>query len=107
MFILIGMTIGYLFSSQETAILAALFIISGSLFFSNTVLPLETISQYVKWIVALNPFVLGESILKKILIFGFSLEDLTDLLLNLVKFIVVMAVLTYASIKYYKKKLTK
>lgn len=105
MFIFIGMAIGYLFSSQETAILAALFVISGSLFFSNTVLPLETISSYVKWIVALNPFVLGEAILKKVLIFGFKLNEVTDLIWNLLKFIGFAIIVVYVALKYYKKTL--
>lgn len=105
LFIFIGMIIGYLFNSQETAILASLFIISASLFFSNTILPLETVSSYLQWLVAINPFVLGEEILKKILIFGFSLADVKDLLWGLVEYVIIMVVAVYASLKIYKRGL--
>ncbi len=105
LFIFIGMVIGYLFNSQETAILASLFVVSASLFFSNTILPLETVSIYLQWLVAINPFVLGEEILKKILVFGFSLADVKDLLWGLVQYIIIMVVLVYASLKIYKRGL--
>lgn len=105
LFILMGMAIGYLFNSQETAILASLFVVSASLFFSNTILPLETVSGYLQWLAAINPFVLGEEILKKILVFGFSLTDVKDLLWGLAEYIAVMAIIVYASLKIYKRRL--
>lgn len=68
-FILLGMVIGYLFRSEETANLAAISISSLLLFFSNTILPIESLPQTIVKIVNYNPFVMGEKILKQLIIF--------------------------------------
>lgn len=68
-FILLGMVIGYLFRSEETANLAAISISSLLLFFSNTILPIESLPQAIIKIVNYNPFVMGEKILKQLIIF--------------------------------------
>lgn len=74
LFISIGMTIGYIFKSQETSTLGAISV--GSLLFllSNIILPLESIPKLFADIVALSPFVISISVFKKIIIFsrGFS-----------------------------------
>lgn len=74
LFISIGMTIGYIFKSQETSTLGAISV--GSLLFllSNIILPLESIPKLFADIVALSPFVVSISVFKKIIIFsrGFS-----------------------------------
>ncbi len=77
-FIFLGMIIGYLFKSEETSILAAISISSLCLFFSNTILPLETLPGFIKNITAYNPFVLGENLLRKIMIFQTGLPALQD-----------------------------
>lgn len=104
LFILMGLFIGYVFNSQETATLASLFTVSGALLFSNTILPLEAIPAAMKKVVLLNPFVLSESVIKKVLIFGFSLEKVQMLLLTLGAFIALFFVLTMVALKLYKKK---
>ena len=47
-FILLGMIVGYLFSSEETATIGAISLGTILLFFSNTIIPLETISYCFK-----------------------------------------------------------
>ncbi|MDO8555870.1 MAG: ABC transporter permease [Nanoarchaeota archaeon] len=78
LFIFIGMILGYLFKSEETSILAAISISSLCLFFSNTILPLETLPGFIKHLTNYNPFVLGENILRKIMIFQTGLPALND-----------------------------
>jgi ABC-2 type transport system permease protein len=68
-FTFVGMIIGYIFTSEETSTLAAISIGSIFLFLSNVILPLETMPSYVQGIAKLNPFVLGESLLRKAIIF--------------------------------------
>ncbi|MBI5391770.1 ABC transporter permease [Candidatus Woesearchaeota archaeon] len=107
MFVLMGMVIGYIFNSQETATLASLFLVSGSLLFSNTILPLETIPAAIKKLLIWNPFVLSESILKKIFVFGFSLQNIQVYLQNVIIYSAVFLVLAYITLKLYKRKIRR
>src|SRR3989344_2567869 len=43
LFVLLGMVLGYIFNNQETSTLGAMFVSSILLFFSNTILPLESL----------------------------------------------------------------
>ena len=78
-FIFLGMLIGYLFNTKQTVTLAA--ISSGliMLFFSNTILPLETLSSATRKLIFYNPFILGESMLKKILLFNADFAGVSQL----------------------------
>lgn len=78
MFIFLGMIIGYMFRSEETNNLAAISVASIILFFSNTVLPLETLPTLINKITGYNPFVMGEALLRKIIIFQSSLYSLSQ-----------------------------
>ena len=69
LFTLIGMLIGHIFKSEETATLAAISTGSVFLFLSNIILPLESMPAYVRNIAQYNPFVLGENVLRKTIIF--------------------------------------
>jgi len=69
-FVLIGMFIGFVFKSEETATLGAISIGSILLFFSNAILPIETLPVGIRDIARFNPFVLSVSILKRIMLFG-------------------------------------
>ncbi|MEK6812928.1 MAG: ABC transporter permease [Nanoarchaeota archaeon] len=81
LFIFLGMIIGYLFRSEETSILAAISISSIFLFFSNTILPLETLPVVIKKIASYNPFVIGESMLKKLMVFQSGIAGVQEMLL--------------------------
>lgn len=69
-FILIGMFIGFVFNSEETATLGTISVGSLMLFFSNAILPIETLPVGIRDIAKFNPFVLSTSVLKKIMLFG-------------------------------------
>ncbi len=77
LFIFMGMLIGYMFNTKETVTLTALSAGIILLFFSNTILPLETLSSVTRKIVFYNPYVLGESILKKLLLFNASFSEIS------------------------------
>ena len=70
-----------LFRSEETSILAAISISSIFLFFSNTILPLETLPVVIKKIASYNPFVIGESMLKKLMVFQSGIAGVQEMLL--------------------------
>lgn len=77
-FIFIGMAVGYLFNSEETSILASISIGSVFLFLSNTILPLESMSQYILGIAKYNPFVLSSDLLREMLFFKPAIETLAN-----------------------------
>jgi len=83
-FILLGMLFGYLFSTKQTVTLAAITAGIIMLFFSNTILPLETLSSYTRSLLQYNPFIMGESILKKLLLFGSPASSITTTSLILI-----------------------
>ena len=92
-FILLGMIVGYLFSSEETATIGAISLGTILLFFSNTIIPLETISSGFKELVNYNIFVIGESILRKLILFESSLSGVKNELGILAVYILVFALL--------------
>jgi len=103
-FILMGMFIGYLFRSEETSMLATISLAGLFLFFSSTILPLETLPESLKRIADLNPFVISEGILKKIMLFNSSLGVISDALLILGGYILLMIALVYGAQKLSKSK---
>ncbi|HLD15762.1 MAG TPA: ABC transporter permease [Candidatus Nanoarchaeia archaeon] len=74
-FISIGLIIGYLFRSEETGTLAAISLSSIMLFLSNTILPLESMPAIFKQVALYNPFVIGEDLLRKALLFNYPLKS--------------------------------
>ncbi len=75
-FTFVGMIIGYMFNSEETAILASISMGSLSLFVSGILLPIEALSSTVRSIVSLNPFVIAEKLLREIFIFSSPLSSI-------------------------------
>ena len=101
-FILLGMFIGYIFKNSETSNMASISIAAILLFFSSTVLPLETLPTTIREIVKYNPFVLGESLLRQVIIFKETLEASYLIMSIFVLYIAVLAVLTYFTRKLNK-----
>ncbi len=73
LFTFIGMVIGYVFSSEETATLADISIGTIFLLLSSVIIPLESMPEYFIMIAQFNPFVLAEVALRKLIIFNYSL----------------------------------
>ncbi len=74
-FTFIGMIIGYLFTSEETGVLASISLGSILLLFSGVILPLEAVPAAVRAIAAYNPFVLAEKLVREIFLFNTPLGD--------------------------------
>ena len=64
-FTLIGMMIGYIFTSEDTGTLASISTGSLFLFVSGVVLPLENIPSGIRQITYFNPFVIGEKLIRE------------------------------------------
>ncbi len=95
LFILIGISIGYFSKSQESANVFSLVIILILLFFSNTILPLESIPLSLKNIILFNPFVIAEAALKKIIIFGFTVKEVSKNIIDLAIYNVILLIISY------------
>ena len=104
-FIFLGMFIGYLFRSEETTIFAAVLIAAVLMFFSNTILPIETISSKFNQFAIFNPLVVSEIALKKVILFEFNVFVILPELYILGGFFLVFVILTYISRKATKRML--
>ncbi len=104
-FILLGMIIGYMFRTSETANLAAISISSLMLFFSNAILPLETLPTYIKSVVIFNPFVVIESMLKKVILYNSNLVDQGWNFMILVGYIMLFGLIAYLASEATKRRL--
>jgi len=97
------MVLGYIFNNQETSTLGAMFVSSILLFFSNTILPLESLPSTFKDIAMFNPFVVSESMLREIILFNAGFMSIINYVYILSGFILVLIVLL-VSLRLIKKR---
>jgi len=90
LFIFTGMLLAYMFNTKQTVTLAAVSVGIIFMFFSNTILPLETLSAVTRKVVMYNPFVITESILKKLLLFNAPFSEISILVYTLLGFTAAM-----------------
>ena len=107
-FILLGMIIGYLFTTEETSTVGAISLGVILLFFSNTIIPIETLSIAVQKIVNYNLFVISDNILRQLVLFEAPLENILPQLYILgaysVVFIVLITIIYRFSTEIYNIK---
>ena len=104
-FILIGMAIGYLFASEETGTLASISVASIMLLFSSFLIPIESLSETIGSIAIYNPFVVGEALLRMMLIFQYNIFGSPKELMLLLFYITVCAIGLYLAEKLDKRRL--
>lgn len=76
LFVLLGILIGNLFSTQEGAMIVSLSLGTILLLLSNFIIPLENVSGILKTIVSYNPFVITTDALTKSLLFNIPFTEL-------------------------------
>lgn len=103
-FILLGMLLGYLFKSEETANLAVISLACILLFFSNTILPIETLPTAIKSIADYNPFILGADALKEILLFNAPLSSIETSFYILFGYIIGLFILIHIARTFSKRR---
>ncbi len=69
-FILLGMFLGYIFNTEEMAMLASVSLGTLFLLTSGIIFPLESMPQYILKYAKMNPVVLGSELFKKSILFG-------------------------------------
>jgi ABC-type multidrug transport system permease subunit len=104
-FILLGMVIGNLFRSEETATLAVISFGFIFLFFSSAILPIETLPEVIRKVAEYNPFFIGERLLNKVLLFESPLKPLMSSLYVIGGYIIGLGVLAIATKKIAKRRL--
>jgi ABC-2 type transport system permease protein len=73
LFSAIGMIVGYLFNSEETATLGAISLGSIFLFLSDVIIPIESMPSWFMAIAELNPFVVCSDLLRSTIIYNLSI----------------------------------
>ncbi len=85
LFIFLGVILGVLLKTEETSTLASISVASVLLFFSNTLLPLESMPAFFQTLAEYNPFVLSQDIIRESLLFQVDiwifLDSLSSILL--------------------------
>jgi len=104
-FTFVGMLIGYLFTSEETATLASISLGSIFLFLSDVILPLESMPSYVGNIARFNPFVVGENLLRKAVLFQAKFSVLANDFYLLLIYSAVLFIFIWISQKVLRKHL--
>ena len=107
LFILLGMLIGELFVSQEGSIIASLSVGSLLLFFSNTIIPIESLPWLAREIANYNPFVLAESLLRKTLIHLIPFAQLANELFIIIVYCIAIFALLAIVAKFERIKALK
>jgi ABC-type polysaccharide/polyol phosphate export permease len=105
-FIVLGMAIGYLFSTQEGAIMASIILGSIFMFLSNLVIPLESIAPGLAKLIKYNPYVLASELLRKSLLFNVNIIQealLTLIILGGAAIIIFIIIIIAISMKNRKR----
>ncbi|MFC1768916.1 ABC transporter permease [Nanoarchaeota archaeon] len=104
-FILLGVIIGFLFNSEETATIASITISIILFFFSSLVVPIEQMVPSLAFFASKSPFVLGEAIFRKILIFNAGIMSAGyEIMMMSIYFVVLFVAAVFAQ-KLTKNKL--
>ncbi|MEK6816002.1 MAG: ABC transporter permease, partial [Nanoarchaeota archaeon] len=103
-FIFIGLFLGYIFNSEESATTASISVGLVFLLFSNTIMPLESLSGFLRHIVMYNPFVVGVEILKRLVLFESNTSVIHNLLYILLVWAVVVVILATMGSYIAKRK---
>jgi ABC-type multidrug transport system permease subunit len=104
LFIVLGMAVGYFFSTQEGAIMASIVLGSIFLFLSNLVVPLESFAPALTSIIKYNPFVLASELLRKSLLFNISLKEVLPPIIMLGGAALLIFLLVIISVSLKSKK---
>ena len=94
LFTFIGMIIGYLSKTQEAAMIASISVGSILLFVSNIIIPVETMALVVQWLTQFNPYLIMSELLKKSMLYGVSIEQVSRDLFGVLVLIIVLFLCT-------------
>ncbi|MBU0666459.1 MAG: ABC transporter permease [Nanoarchaeota archaeon] len=102
-FILIGMSIGFIFKDEEGATMTSIFLSTILFLFSPIVIPLENMSVALSKIAGFSPLVLGLDVLKKIILFEIPLFECGIKVLFLCIYVIIFILLIFFTYQSHKK----
>ncbi len=94
-FSFLGMGIGYIFTSEETGVLASISFGSLLLFISGVIIPLEGLTPALRGISLFNPFVISERLIRNVFIFKIPLLELLPDFILLIVYAIILFVLIW------------
>ena len=103
LFTLLGMSIGYAFTSRETATFGAISISSILFILSDLILPIESMPTHLLFLAKLNPFMISSTILRKVILFNKSIFSLGNHLYLLLFYITLLLVISLFFIGFLKR----
>ena len=103
-FICLGMIIGYLFNSNETAMIASLVLSIFMIMFSPLINPLETLPDLFKTFIQYTPLVLTEEFLRKTLIYNSDISQNLSAIIILGTSFVISFILANIFYRFTKNK---
>ncbi|MBW2973371.1 ABC transporter permease [Candidatus Woesearchaeota archaeon] len=75
-FTFMGMIVGYLFNSEETAMLAGISVGSVLLFLSDIIIPIESMPPFIYTLAQYSPLVVGGTLLRSTMLYNASFIDI-------------------------------
>lgn len=103
--IFLGFMLGYLFNSEETAIVGSVSLSIFMLIASSLILPIETMPKIIGSVIKFNPFVVTETALRQVLIFDLPLSSVLSEIIILVVYTLLFAIASYFVMKFSKKEI--
>jgi len=104
-FVLLGEIIGLLAKNEQSNILIGVVVSSILVFFSGTLIPVESASGFLGKLIRYNPFVIGERLLRKVLMPGIDSGAWQhDFFIVLAYFFGLILILILVSMATYEKK---
>ena len=100
-FIFLGMILAYIFKNEQTSILTTTFMALAFFLFSDVVTPLEAMPKVASVFAALNPMVIAEEIIRRVVLFNLPVFVLADkfLMLGIYFLVLLLVLLVVAKIK--------
>lgn len=103
-FTFMGMIIGYLFNSEETAMIAGISLGSAMLFLSDIIIPIESMPPFIYSIAQYSPLVLGGNLLRGTMLYNVSFMDVGSKVLLLVFYCLLLGVCAFSAYHLSKEK---
>ena len=108
-FILIGMSLGYLLKSQNMSMLISIFLVMLMFLFSDVLAPSELSGEAIQFFMSINPFVILNNALTDILLLNHSLVagDVSESVVKLFMLLVSLFFIAYLAKKISKENALK
>jgi len=93
-FLFFGIILGSFFRTEETSTITVMSIGFIMVFFSSTILPIETLPSVIKTIASFNPFYISELLLNKIILFQAPFSTVSGHFINLGSYLIGTIIIT-------------